>query len=379
MNQTEFDVVIIGAGAMGSAAAYHLSRAKQRVLLLEQFEIAHTRGSSHGESRIFRFAYTNADYAKFAMQCKPLWRALEQDAGVKLLTETGGIDLGTDDIGMQNVNEVEQALQAVGATYERINFTALKNKFPQWNMPQHVQAVYSPDAGVLNATLCVQTQVARAAYYGAQIHANEKCLTISPISGGVEVVTDRARYRAKKGIVSAGAWANQLLAQINCALPLKIEKEQVVYFAPRANAPSFATGRFPVWIHYGATNYYGFPMLGAAGVKMGIHHDKEFIKIEDYDRQPSVEVTQRLRAYMSQHLPDAAGRDFDAIACLYTVTPDEDFVIDFAPTTRDVLIASPCSGHGFKFAIGVGKALSDLALHGTTDMRIGHCGVGRLI
>ncbi|MCZ7574048.1 MAG: N-methyl-L-tryptophan oxidase [Ardenticatenaceae bacterium] len=377
MTIDQFDTIVLGAGAMGSAAAYHLARDGQRVLLLEQFEIAHTRGSSHGESRIFRYAYPNAAYARLAIQTKPLWRALEADAGEQLLRDTGGLDLGEGRAGQVKVSAVAAALESIGGSWERLDCAALARRFPQWRVSEETIAVYSPDAGVLSATRCVQVMATRAAAHGATIHDRETARQILPDAGSVEIVTDKDRYRARRLVVTAGPWSRQLLRDVGLELPLRVSQEQTVYFRPRANPDAFVPGRFTIWIHHREPNVYGFPIVGAPGVKLGFHRDERYIDIADYTREPRPEVVARLQAYLEQYLPDVAGEAFDPTTCLYTNTPDDDFIVATVPDLPHIAIGVGFSGHGFKFAIGIGRALADLVEHGETEMEIDHLGVDR--
>lgn len=361
-----FDVIIIGAGAMGSAAAYHLAKDKRRVLLLEQFSIGHTRASSHGESRIFRYAYPQLSYARLAMQCKPMWRELEADAGETLLRDTGGLDFADEPAAFAQVQEVAQALAAAGGAYDILDRAALARRFPQFTLGADAIGVYSPDAGVLNATRCVLAMSSRAAHHGAVVQDNEAVRDLIPRQNSVEVVTDAGRYTAAKVIVTAGAWVNTVLSRVGISLPVRVSQEQVVYFTPR-HADGFMPGAFPIWIHHraGGDHTYGFPIMGRPGAKIAFHHDGNFVDdISRYTATPSEAVTARLREYIRAHIPELDGAAFDPTACLYTTTPDENFIIGPAANAPNVIIGSPCSGHGFKFAIGIGRTLADLAIEG---------------
>jgi sarcosine oxidase len=377
-----FDVIIIGAGAMGSAAAYHLSKDGQRVLLLEQFELGHGNGSSAGESRIFRFSYTDPGYSRLARQCRPLWQALERETGTELLRLIGGLDLGYDEVGLRDLEDVIHALESIGAQHDVLDAPALMARFPQWRVPPQAKAVYSPDTGFVWAGKAVQTMLAQAAAHGAAIHANEPAQKIIPHGDGVEVITNKATYRANKLIISAGAWVNTLLRDVGLQLPIKIEKEQLHYFAP-TNPVQFTPDAFPIFMDYSGDSAYGFPVLGSegypAGIKCGFHHDSHFIEATNLDRNPSREVEARMRNYVQQFLPQAAGELQASICCLYTNTPDEDFVIDRVPGFPHIVVASPCSGHGFKFCIGIGRALADLVQRGETEMAVAHLGLARLL
>ena len=374
--QTKYDAIIVGAGAMGSAAAYHLAADGLRVLVLEQFALGHALGSSHGESRIFRFAYTDSNYARLAMQCRPLWHALEKQANVELLRLIGGLDLGHDDVGLTSVQEVSEALQAIGAVFEELTPAQLAARFPQWRVPEQTRVLYSPDTGFVWADRAVNALRAQAVILGATIQDNEPVQRIVPHDAGAEVITAKGIYRADKIIITAGAWANAMLGYVGLQLPLRIEREQLHYFAPRLLDGAFKPERFPIWIHYGREIGYGFPMLGAdgypAGVKCGFHHDRHYIEPDNLARVPNREVEARMRRYLETYLPDAAGELLTSMCCLYSNTPDEHFVVDVVPGYPHIALASPCSGHGFKFSIGIGRALADLVQRGETDMHIGY-------
>ena len=358
---------------MGSAAAYHLTRNGQRVLLLEQFDLGHALGSSQGESRIFRYAYTQPAYARLAMQCKPLWHALEREAGLELLKPVGGVDLGDDEHGLKSIAAVAAALDTVGVRYEDLNAAGLHAKFPQWRVPEQTRALYSPDTSFIWAGRAVQAMLSLAAAHGAVVRDREPVVQVIPHADGVEVLTAPNTYRARSLVLAAGAWTNTVLKSLGMTLPLRIEREQVHYVAPLRPA-LFGPARFTIWLQYGGENAYGFPVLGSDGypngIKCGFHHDRHFIEPEDTDRTPSPEVEARMLAYLRAYLPEAAGEVLSRICCLYTNTPDEDFVIDHVPGFPHIWLASPCSGHGFKFSIGIGKALAELAQSGQTDIAV---------
>jgi sarcosine oxidase len=366
-----FDAIVIGAGVMGSAAAYHLAKDGQRILLLEQFAIAHTRGSSHGESRIFRFAYNNPEYAKLAMQSLPHWRALEAESSEQLLEITGGLDFTHDPAHYGDVNAIAEAMSQVGGRFERLDAAQIKARYPQWRLGDEAIGVFSPDSGILRATRCVQTMVRQAARHGATVRENEPVTCIIP-DQPVEVVTSKGRYRAGKLVITGGAWINDLTKCVGVQLPVKIEQEQTIYFTPLKDAAQFRRDRFPIFIHWRSPiTSYGFPIVEKPGLKVAFHHEGHFIDPNE-PRTPRESVTQRVLDYVREFLPDAAGAPFEPTACLYTTTPDHDFVIDFAPDFSNVVICSACSGHGFKFGAGIGRALADLVEHGATEMNIGH-------
>lgn len=374
----DFDAIVIGAGVMGSATAWNLARVGRRTLLLEQYGFAHTRGSSHGESRIFRFAYPELDYARLAMQCRPLWHALEAEAGEQLLIPTGGFDFADDADGFADVDQVAASLGALNAVHETLDRAAIAKRFPQWRVSDAARGVYSPDAGVLRATRCVETMIRLAAARGVETRDHEAVVSVRPADGGVEVITSRGAYRARKAIVTAGAWVNGVLAGVGARLPVQATQEQVVYFPPRpGEAASFGPGPFTIWIHYRRDHTYGFPVLGVPGMKIGLHHGNRPIDIRTYTATPIPEVTTFLSDYITRYLPGLSPEGFDATACVYTSTPDHTFVLGPLPSAPDIIVGSPCSGHGFKFAIGIGRALADLATTGATEMAVGRFLISR--
>lgn len=365
-----FEAIVIGAGMAGSAAAWQLSRDGRRVLLLEQFEIGHARASSHGESRIFRFAYPQAQYAKFAMQSKPLWLELEREAGTKLLHSVGGLDFADDPHCFGEVKQIAAALRMNGAACDELNAKEIRQRFPQWRIPDSAIGVFSPDGGWIEASKAVQAMVRCAAKRGAVVREKEAVLEIVP-GAEITVRTVNGVYVAAGLVIAAGAWVNALTKFFGVALPLKITQEQPVYFAPLRNAESFRPGKFPIWIHYRKPHFtYGFPMVATPGVKLAFHHDGPAIDPAAAERTPNPAVSRRLQEYLQTYLPDAVGDVVEEVTCLYTTTPDHNFIIDLLPGFPNVAVASPCSGHGFKFATGIGRALADLVQFRKTDMEI---------
>jgi sarcosine oxidase len=364
-----FDAIVIGAGAAGSAAAWQLTRDCQRTLLLEQFEVGHTRGSSHGESRIFRFAYPQTAYAKFAMQSKPLWLELERVSNKKLLHSIGGLDFATEADCFGEVHQIAAALRQNGAACEILDAEQIRGRFPQFQIPDGTVGCYSPDGGWISATEAVRVMAAQA----TTLRESEPVVNISATRDFVRVETAKASYEAKRLVLAPGAWINQLLRYFDVELPLRITQEQPVYFSPTNNPAQFAPDRFPIWIHYRKPFFtYGFPLL-ENGFKAAFHHNGPVIDPARPDRTPDPGVSRKLREYLATYIPDAAGEITEEVTCLYTTTADHDFIIDLLPGLPNVAIASPCSGHGFKFATGIGRALADLVQHGRTEMEIGRC------
>jgi monomeric sarcosine oxidase len=371
-----YDAIVVGAGVMGSATAYQLAKRGRRVLLLEQFAIGHERGSSHGRSRIIRLAYDAPEYVRLARAAYPLWRLFEREAGAALLLQTGGLDLARP--GQPSFEATRASLTASGVPFDLLDRAAIAERFPQFQPPEDTIAIYQADAGILDADRCVAALASEARRYGATIREEELARRLAPSGDGVEVRTDRQSYGAERLVVTAGSWARPLLRQLGLDLPLSVSKEQIAYFEPRDPA-LFEPHRFPIFIHHtdSGWHYYGFPIFGLPGVKVAQHHGGPVIDPESDDYAVIPARLDAVRAYVSQMLPQAAGAPIFTQTCRYTRTPDDHFIIDHHPAHPQILVGSPCSGHGFKFGVLIGKILADLVEEGATDQPIGMFSLGR--
>jgi monomeric sarcosine oxidase len=360
------DILIVGAGVIGCAAAYQLAKDGARVLLFDQFAVGHNRGSSHGPSRIIRLAYDSLDYVALARASYTLWRELEAASGARLLTPTGGLDVGTPDA--LALDEIRATYLVAGVPFEELDRAAISARFPQFKLPEGTVGLYQADYSLLAADRCVATLADQARRYGAIIREREPARAIQATSGGVELRTDQGIYSADRLILSAGSWMRPLLRQLDLDLPLTVLKEQVAFF--RAHDPeSFMPGRLPLLIHrFPKTTSLGsvFPIFDHAGVKVMIDRTGPEVAPDDLDRSIDTPLLARLHAYATELLPGLTGEIIEAVSCRYTMTPDEHFIIDRHPAHPQIVIASPCSGHGFKFGAVIGRILADLALRGAT-------------
>ncbi|ADH63483.1 Sarcosine oxidase [Allomeiothermus silvanus DSM 9946] len=360
--KTDYEFIVIGAGGAGSAAAYELARRGCEVLLIEQFQVGHDRGSSHGHSRIFRFAYAEPDYVRLAQAALLAWRELEADAGMPLLTLTGGLDLGP--AGSSSLEQTEHALRAMGAVFDKLDAQSLMRRFPQWRVPGDWIGIYSPDAGIVNPTQSVEVLAVLAQGYGARLleRTPVRGLELSG-QGSPRVLTDQGKFSCRRLIVAAGAWLPQLVPQL--ATRLRVTQEATVFFKPQVLEP-FSPRRFPIFINHlsasGLPDVYGFPVFGLPGVKVALHHGGPATTAEARGFKVAQEYIETLSGWLLRYLPAAAGPVIQAKTCLYTNTATHDFLIDLHPESSSVLLASPCSGHGFKFAPAIGKILADWAL-----------------
>ncbi len=353
---------------MGSAAAYYLSKAGQRVLVLEQFEIDHTRGSSYGPSRIIRYTYDNPTYIKLSKAAYPAWRALEAEAGEQLYIRTGGLDFGpADDPMLQNTIA---SVKLMHIPHEILSAGEAQKRYPQFRFDDTMRILYQSDSGMLPASKCVLTHLRLAERRGATILANTPVTKVNVKNGSVEVQTASQTYRAGKLVITVGPWAKSVLAQLGMSLPLTPERCQVAYFQPDKPA-DYEPERFPTFIAHLSQIYgrlpYGMASYLNSGVKVAFHKGKSVSHPSQVNYAPDDDEIERIRTFSRRHLPGADGPLVSTMICLYTMTPDEHFVIDKHPEFPQVVFGAGFSGHGFKFSALIGSILCDLALKGETD------------
>ncbi len=361
-----YDAIVIGAGGIGSATAYQLAESGADVLVLEQFQRGHAFGSSHGETRIIRFFYDKPFYTELMKSAYAEWRALESASGRALLSITGSVSLGTS--GNRYGIAARNSLDAAGVESEWWDAQQLASRFPQFHVSKGMDILWQKDTGFLHAALCVSTHLQLAAQRGADIREEAPVTRIDWQADVPTVYTETGRFHGRKIVVTAGAWTGGLLAALN--LPLTVTRQQVCYFHP-TDAAQFQPNRFPVFVEVTADGefFYGIPAFGKNGIKMARHGRGQPVSPDACNRTPDAEYIERLQNYVQQRLP-GIGKAVHAEVCLYTETPDEDFIIDVHPRCPALLIAAGFSGHGFKFCAIVGRILSELALTGETLLDI---------
>ena len=363
-----FDVIVIGLGGMGSAAAYHLAARGQRVLGLERFTPAHDRGSSHGASRIIRQAYhEHPHYVPLVQHAYELWEKLEQDTGSGLLHLTGGLMIGPPGSSVVQ-GAIRSAIQHK-LPYEVFAATELRNRFPAFQPRATDTAVFEKRAGFLRPEAAVRAHLQLAAKHGADLHFEEPVAAWSaPSNGPVEVKSSRGTYEASRLVIAPGAWAPDLLPDLR--IPFDVRRQVMCWFQPRGPIEAFLADRFPIYIYDvdGRDIFYGFPAIDGVrgGVKAAMHTAGEPVTADTVNRATSEQDTTVLRRHLDTLLPDLNGPLLQALPCLYTLTPDEHFVIGHHPAHTRVCVAAGFSGHGFKFTCVVGEILADLAIDGRT-------------
>ncbi|MBX3070127.1 MAG: N-methyl-L-tryptophan oxidase [Thermomicrobiales bacterium] len=364
-----YDVIVIGCGGIGSAAAYWLARAGASVLCLEQFELGHHNGSSQDHSRIIRRSYHDPNYTVLARPAYELWDQIEQESGVHLVTKCGGLDferLGTT--GPKDLSHCAAAMTEQGVPFEELDAKALMERWPQLTLDSDVRGLFQPDGGLVDPGKSIAVHVALARLHGAEIKESTAVTGLKSTSAGVEVVTSGGTFGAQHVVLTCGAWTNDLLGHLGLRWPLTITQEQVTYFAT-PHIADFAPNRFPVWIWRAPTEFYGFPVYGEVATKAGQDVGGPEVTTETRTFEPDAPTRQRLVDFLLQTMPGFVGPELYTKTCLYTMPPDRNFVIDFVPGYENVSVVADAA-HAFKFATLIGKIMSELALDGATGYPI---------
>lgn len=356
---THADVIVVGLGGMGSAAAAHAASRGKRVLGLEQFQPAHDQGSSHGRSRVIRLAYfEHPAYVPLLRRAYELWRRLEEQSGRRLLQITGGLMIGSPESDV--VAGSLRSAREHHLDHEVLDAHEIHRRFPPFTPSRGVVALHEHAAGVVFPEEAIRAHLDIAADNGAHLHFDERVEQWSAnSSGSLEVRTSRARYECERLILAPGSWASALF-RIDW-LPLEVEPQQLHWFDPAGGAAPFLPDRFPIyiWDIGNGIQFYGFPA-----------DEEEHVKVAFF--RSTVKGEAAMRDALRPCIPALAnGTLVETVSCKYTMTRDQQFVIGLHPDHQNVVIASPCSGHGYKFASVIGEILADLAIAGETRHPIG--------
>ncbi|RMZ86293.1 hypothetical protein DV736_g6475, partial [Chaetothyriales sp. CBS 134916] len=379
----KFDVVVVGLGAFGSAAVWQAARKGAKVVGFEQFEFGHVHGASHDTSRIVRTSYDAPEYVALAKSAYKDWAELENSAGVRLLTVTGGIVVLANDRSWSagaKATDYTASLDANNVPYELLNAKQVKKRWPQIKTGEDVDTVYTADTGIAHAAKSVTAMQFAARAYGAVLKENTPVTGVVPLAEapnnkGVLVKTTKGNFRANKVILAADAWINKLLAPLGVQIPLKVMQEQVTYFKP-TNPASFEPGRFPVWIWVvGGTTFYGFPTFGEPTIKAARDMSDNCMTPEERTYVHSPELLHELTTFMNGFISEDQNLEtLRTVTCQYAITPDRQFVLGPLENHPDILVALG-AGHGFKFAPVIGRVMAELAIDGVTTEDISKFGV----
>ena len=367
-----YDVIVVGLGGMGSAAAYHLAARGQRVLGLERHTPAHDKGSSHGGSRITRQSYfEDPAYVPLLLRSYELWEQLARDSGEDVISLTGGLFLGRED--SVTVAGSLRASREWDLPHELLSAADVRRRFPTFSLAGDEVALYEAKAGFVRPETTVKAHIALAAAAGAELHFSEPVSSWESTSAGVRVTTAHGTYEAGRLVIAPGAWAPQLLADLG--VPIAIERQVMYWFEPLGGVGPYTADRHPIYIHEDASGrqIYGFPAIDGPdrGAKVAFFRGGQECTPDTIDRQVHDEEIEAMRQRVASVLPGLPTLFQDAATCMYSNTPDQHFVIAQHPAHDNVTVACGFSGHGFKFVPVVGEVVADLATTGTTAHPIG--------
>lgn len=359
----DYDAIVVGLGGIGSAATYRLAAAGGgcRILGLEQFELGHDRGASQDVSRITRLSYHRADYVELAIEAQAAWRQVEAASGERVITITGGLDLAP--VGAaESIDDYAAAMTAVGVPFEWLDEAEVMRRWPQWRLDPGTRGLFQEAGGIADPERGNTAHQRLAREAGAELREHAAVQEIRDHGGELEIVLeDGPSLTAGAVVLATDAWTNDLLAPLGNPLPLSVTREQVTWYQAR-EPEAFSPERFPIWIWLDLPSFYGFPTWRGPGPKLGqdIGGRQTTARTRSFD--PDLDCLDRCGAFLERHLPAAAGAPAKTKTCLYTVTPDRDFVVDRLPDHPGVVVALG-SAHAYKFAALFGLWLAELALN----------------
>jgi sarcosine oxidase len=367
-------VAVIGAGGVGSAAARFLAAEGHAVTVLEQFEVDHDRGSSYGQSRVIRRVYPDVFYTSLMDHAYRLWRELEAEADETLLLETGGLFLGSAD--HPEMRASENALREAGVPFEVWDARHTAERVPPLRLEPGEVAISQAESGLLRASRCVRANVRLARCRGAEVRENVMVAGFEGTPAGVRIaLTGGETLTVDRLVVTAGPWTPSLLAELG--LPLQVTRQTYVHLAPAGDGAAFRIGRFPVWIDM-TTYFYGFPVHDELeGVKIALHQPGEETDPASVRRELDEADRSLLRDYAHRRFLGLTDRVVYEKVCLYTMTPDEDFIVDRHPADARIVIVGGLSGHGFKFTVLLGQIAATMAADGEPPHDLSRFAAGR--
>ena len=388
---SEFAVCVLGLGAMGSAAVFQLARRGKRVLGLDQFSPPHSAGSSHGATRVIRQAIGEGEqFVPLVLRSYELWREIEAASGKQLLSITGGLIMASDQSSgsLHGSNKfLDQTIRAAtkfGIDHELLDTGQIRSRFPQFNLVGKERGYCEPMMGFLRPELCIETQLGLAENCGAEIRRNEKVLRFIPDSEGVTIQTALCQYRAERIVVCAGPWVGALLPEFSSMF--KVQRQVLFWFGVSDSIDAYLPGRFPVFIwefgQHPENFIYGFPAIDGpqGGVKVATEQREQETSAETVDRNVSQhEIDGMYEKFIRERLPGVSSNCVKAMTCLYTTLPDFGFFIDLHPVHKNVLIVSPCSGHGFKHSPAIGEAVAELIVRNQSTLDLSAFRISRFV
>ncbi|MEP6730757.1 MAG: N-methyl-L-tryptophan oxidase [bacterium] len=371
------DVLVIGLGAMGSAALHFLAESGARVIGVDTCDPPHSLGSTHGRTRIIREAYyEHPSYVPLVRRAYANWAMLERRSGATLFRRTGGLMMGAPNSSLVH-GTLESATQH-GIAVESLSAADISRRFPAFVPEPGMVGVHEQNAGMLFPEVCVRAFLELALLNRAEIRTGTRVTGLSRMNGSITATTTTGDITAKRVIIAAGAWSGTLVEMLGASVPLTIERQTMHWLDPARDRELLRPARFPVaLIEYDANRYfYVMPDIGD-GVKAAIHYEGAFTSADTVERTVSEGDIAPVMALARRFVPAAAGAIRESAVCMYTNTPDLDFIVDVLPEMPNVVLLSACSGHGFKFASALGEAAAKLVLEQNPGIDLSHFGVNR--
>jgi len=365
-----FETIVVGAGAIGSAAAYWLARKGQRdVLVLEQYDLGHHRGGSEDHSRIIRHSYHDSTYGRLTQAAYDNWAKLEERSGQQFVFRTGGLDIALNGTpGVDSVMAYRRTLEENGHPYEALDRAELVDRFPQWAIDEDITATFQKNSGILDIRRSRQAHVALAEGDGVQFRENTPVRRLESYDGGVRVFTDDEQFTADQVIVATASWTDDLLRELGQTWTTTVSQEQVVYWAT-PHIKEFSIGNFPLWVWHSPEMFYGFPVYGEVAIKVSRDMTGDFVSQKTRSLTPSSAETALLADFVRERLPRAMGRELYAKTCVYDMPPDRDFILDRLPGHPRIIVGNG-AGHAGKFSGLLGEILAELAVDGRSTYPI---------
>lgn len=360
---TDYELIVLGQGGIGSAATYWAARRGVSVLGIEQFELGHRNGGSEDHSRIIRLSYHTPEYVNLAKAAYGAWEQLTADSGTEVVLKTGGLDLAPDDAAI-GLESYRTAMTDADVQFEELDADEVMRRWPQWQITDDVTALYQPESGIAMASIANEAHRKMSVTHGARILDDTMVTEIEESGGEVTVATTSGSFTTARLVIAAGAWSNRSLRHLGVEFPLEVTQEQVVYLTPQ-DRDEFDPARFPIWIWMDVPSFYGFGVFGEPAVKIAWDRCETVTTTDDRSHVPDESVTVAIREFARAHLPTSDNGVHLARTCLYTLTPDRDFVVDRVPGTENIFCAIG-AGHAFKFASLLGQILVDLAIDDAT-------------
>ena len=377
MKKNIYDVIIIGLGAMGSAASYYLSKNGVKVLGLDTYEPPHKLGSSHGHTRVIREAYhEGTSYVPIVKRAYELWNELDHEIEDKLILEYGGMYLGDDG---KYLSDAKKSAKKYDIPIKEFSSKEIKEKYNILNPPNNFKGLLENRSGAVFPEKAISNFLSKSINNGSSHNYNEKVIGWGKQSKFYKVETDKNNYFAEKLIFSSGAWIKNLVPSLK--LPVKIERQVLFWFDPIKDKDRFHYSNMPNtgWDLDNGMEFYTQPNIENKGFKVAMHHNGKFISENDLNRESNADDLSIVKNFLEEYIPLANGKLIDSRVCVYTNTPDLDFIIDFYPNDENIIICSPCSGHGFKFTPAIGEICSELVINNGTNYDLSEFSIKRLM